>query len=38
MGIGIAPCDGDQAVHQGAQLFATINELDALCDESPLKP
>jgi len=34
MGIGIAPCDGDQAVHQGAQLFATINELDALCDEN----
>lgn len=33
MGIGIAPCDGDQAVHQGAQLFATINELDALCNE-----
>ena len=34
MGMGIAPCDGDQAVHQGAQLFAAINELDALCDEN----
>lgn len=33
-GIGIAPCAGDNAEHSGAQLFATLNELDALCDEN----
>jgi hypothetical protein len=32
-GIGIAPCAGDAPAHRGAQVFATLNELDALCDE-----
>lgn len=32
-GIGIAPCDGDLPDHKGGRLFATLNELDCLCDE-----
>ena len=32
-GIGIAPCAGDAPAHRGAQVFAALNELDALCDE-----
>jgi len=33
-GIGIAPCDGDWAGHQGAALFPLLNELDCLADEA----
>lgn len=33
-GVGIAPCDGDAQEHKGGQLFATLNELDCLGDES----
>ena len=33
-GLGIAPCDGDPADRRGGQLFATINELDCLNDET----
>jgi len=32
-GIGIAPCSGDIPVHRAGPLFATLNELDALCNE-----
>jgi hypothetical protein len=33
-GIGIAPCDGDAPEHSGSRLFAVLNELDCLNDES----
>ena len=34
VGIGILPCDGDTPQHRGGALFATLNELDCLGDES----
>ena len=33
-GVGIAPCGGDIPEHRGGQLFAALNELDCLGDES----
>ncbi|NJR66041.1 MAG: hypothetical protein HC772_13125 [Leptolyngbyaceae cyanobacterium CRU_2_3] len=33
LGIGIAPCDGDQPCHQDGSLFPTINELDCMLDQ-----
>ena len=34
VGIGILPCDGDKPQHRGGSLFATLNELDCLGDET----
>ena len=34
VGIGILPCDGDMPQHRGGALFATLNELDCLSDET----
>jgi len=32
VGIGIAPCEGDDPAHRGAQLFPSLTELDCLSD------
>ena len=34
VGIGILPCDGDKPQHRDGSLFATLNELDCLGDET----
>lgn len=34
VGIAIAPCDGDEDIHKGSQLFPALNELDCMGDES----
>ena len=34
VGICIAPCDGDEDVHKGSQLFPALNELDCMGDEA----
>ncbi|MGI9304813.1 MAG: hypothetical protein ACR2RB_19230 [Gammaproteobacteria bacterium] len=34
VGIAIAPCDGDDAAHTGAQLFPVLNELDCMGDQA----
>ncbi len=34
VGVGIAPCEGDEDVHKGSQLFPTLNELDCMGDET----
>ena len=34
VGIGILPCEGDVVRHRGGGLYATLNELDCLGDES----
>jgi hypothetical protein len=34
VGIGIAPCDGDDEMHKGSHLFPALNELDCMGDES----
>jgi hypothetical protein len=33
LGIGIAPCEGDQPYHRDGSLFPTINELDCMLDQ-----
>ena len=34
VGLGILPCDGDAPEHRGGALYACLNELDCLGDES----
>ncbi len=34
VGIGIAPCDGDEAQHRSGALFPVISELDCMLDHS----
>ena len=34
VGIGILPCDGDKPEHRGGALYACLNELDCLGDET----
>ncbi len=33
VGVAIAPCDGDDEMHQGSHLFPVLNELDCMGDE-----
>ncbi len=33
LGIGIAPCDGDQSCHRDGNLFPVLNELDCMLDQ-----
>ena len=33
IGVGIAPCDGDEDAHKGSHLFPVFNELDCMGDE-----
>ena len=37
VGIAIAPCEGDDAAHQGSHLFPVLNELDCMGDEEKNK-
>lgn len=37
VGVAIAPCEGDDAAHQGSHLFPALNELDCMGDEEKNK-
>ena len=37
VGLAIAPCEGDDAAHQGSHLFPALNELDCMGDEEKNK-
>ncbi len=34
VGVAVAPCDGDEDIHKGSQLFPALNELDCMGDEA----